>query len=66
MREALPGWVALTEGLDLRRNKMGEARVDARRSQILHFCLRPAWLQSETSTGKLNKGKKSQTEQIPI
>lgn len=34
--------------------------------QTLHFCLGLALLQSETSTGKLNKGKKSQTEQIPI
>lgn len=34
--------------------------------QTLHFCLGPALLQSETSTAKLNKGKKSQTEQIPI
>lgn len=48
------------------RERGGVAGSNICRLQTPHFCPRLALLQSETSTGKLNKGKKSQTEQIPI
>lgn len=53
-----------TEPAQGERDGVGGSSI--RRLQTLHFCPRLALLQSETSTGKLNKGKKSQTEQIPI
>lgn len=68
VREAL-GWVARLDpcGLEPRKGgRQGRGSSIPGDPQTLHFCLGPALLQSETSTAKLNKGKKSQTEQIPI
>lgn len=68
LREALL-WVSdmTNAGMDPRKELDGVGTVvflEIRRRCT--FCLGLALLQSETSTGKLNKGKKSQTEQIPI